>query len=89
MKFSNYNIMISFITMVLAMAYAMRSVSVDRYRSAYSAYETANVTLIGRIVFFLIYSVVFGFTPLPIIVLGLVWSGQNMAYHREVNKQYQ
>lgn len=154
MKFSNYNIIVSFITMVLAMAYAMRSVSVDRentymlvnliaslvlfivaailqnrtlamfnrmyphrkinfnastsmeterelfaemdegeqwivYRSAYSAYKTANAMLIGGIVFFLIYSVAFGFTPLPIIVLGLVWLGQNMAYHREVNKQYQ
>lgn len=152
-KVSSYNTIISFTTLILALAYAMRSVSIERqntymlvnmivvavlfiivaflqnrtlaffnklypnrkinfnasrnkdteremfaemdegerwivYRSAYSAFKATNVLLIAGIVFFLIYSVVFGFAPLPIIVLGLVWLGQTVAYQREVSRHY-
>lgn len=153
LKVSSYNTIISFTTLILALAHAMRSVSVNNentymlvnmivsavlfiivaflqnrtlaffnqvypnrkinfnasrnketerelfaemdegerwivYRSAYSAFKTTNILLIAGIVFFLIYSVVFGFAPLPIIVLGIIWLGQNMAYQREVSRHY-
>ncbi|WP_114495496.1 DUF3169 family protein [Fontibacillus phaseoli] len=58
------------------------------YRSAYSAYKTTNKMLIIGIVLFVLYSVIFGFTPLPIIVLGITLLVQQMAYHREVSRHY-
>ncbi|WP_438492160.1 DUF3169 family protein [Paenibacillus sp. IHBB 3054] len=58
------------------------------YRSAYSAYQITNVMLIAGIVLFTLYSLLFGFTPLPIVVLGIILLVQQTVYYREVAKAY-
>ncbi|MNW39086.1 hypothetical protein D3C74_161710 [compost metagenome] len=58
------------------------------YRSAYSAYKTTNKMLIAGIMLFTLYSMMFGFTPLPIIVLGIILLVQQTAYYREFGKMY-
>ncbi|AIQ47459.1 hypothetical protein R70723_17385 [Paenibacillus sp. FSL R7-0273] len=57
------------------------------YRSAYSAYKATSKMLLAGILIFVLYSVIFGFAPLPIIVLGIIWLVQHMAYYREVSRQ--
>ncbi|ASA19623.1 DUF3169 family protein [Paenibacillus donghaensis] len=58
------------------------------YRSAYSAFRTTNVMLIAGIVLFTLYSLLFGFTPLPIIVLGIILLVQHTVYYHEAGKAY-
>ncbi|GGF82223.1 hypothetical protein GCM10010912_29180 [Paenibacillus albidus] len=56
------------------------------YRSSFAAFKATNSTLIGGIVLFTLYSLFFGFAPLPIIVLALILLIQQGAYYREAGK---
>ncbi|RXZ77800.1 DUF3169 family protein [Paenibacillaceae bacterium] len=56
------------------------------YRAAYRSFKTVNALMLIGILLFLFYSLVFSFSPLPIIVLAIIWILQKAAYYREVSK---
>ncbi|MFS0723790.1 DUF3169 family protein [Paenibacillus sp. 1P07SE] len=58
------------------------------YRSAFSAYKAVNAVLLICMFGFVLYSVFFTFSPLPIIVLGIIWMVQQAAYYLEASKVY-
>ncbi|REE68099.1 uncharacterized protein DUF3169 [Paenibacillus taihuensis] len=56
------------------------------YRSAYSSFKAVNHMITGGILFFILYSFLFEFTPLPIIALAIIAIVQKAVYYREANK---
>ncbi|MBP1994465.1 DUF3169 family protein [Paenibacillus eucommiae] len=56
------------------------------YRSSYRAFRVVNILLMAGILFFIMYALMFSFSPLPIIVLAIIWIVQNAVYYREVSK---
>ncbi|QUL57694.1 DUF3169 family protein [Paenibacillus tritici] len=56
------------------------------YRSSYSSYKATTVCLVIGMLFFALYSLLFGFVPMPLIVLALILLIQQTVYYREVRK---
>jgi hypothetical protein len=56
------------------------------YRSAHSSLKAVNLLLISGILLFILYSLLFEFTPLPIIVLAVISIVQKAVYFREASK---
>lgn len=56
------------------------------YRSAYSSFKAVNRMIIGGVLFFIVYSLLFEFTPLPILVLAVISIVQHAVYFRESSK---
>ncbi|SFJ36040.1 Protein of unknown function [Paenibacillus sp. UNC496MF] len=57
------------------------------YRSAYSSFKAVDRLIIGGILFFVLYSFLYAFTPLPIIVLAVIAIVQKAVYYREASKR--
>ena len=58
------------------------------YRSAFAAYKAVNIALVSGMIIFVLYSVFFTFSPLPIVVLGIIWMIQQASYYYEASKAY-
>ncbi|KHL92993.1 hypothetical protein QW71_25900 [Paenibacillus sp. IHB B 3415] len=56
------------------------------YRSSYSSFTVTSISLLIGMVFFTLYSLVFGFAPVPIMVLALILLIQQAVYYHQVHK---
>ncbi|SDW14387.1 DUF3169 family protein [Paenibacillus sp. CF384] len=56
------------------------------YRSAYSSFKAVNVMIYSGILFFILYSFLFEFSPLPIMVLTIISIVQKAVYFREASR---
>ncbi|NHN33646.1 DUF3169 family protein [Paenibacillus agricola] len=56
------------------------------YRSAHSSLKAVNILIISGILLFILYSLLFEFTPLPIIILAVISLVQKAVYFREASK---
>ncbi|UQZ36514.1 hypothetical protein C2I18_25055 [Paenibacillus sp. PK3_47] len=56
------------------------------FRSSYAAFKTTSASLVIGMILFALYSLFFGFTPVPMIVLALILIIQQTVYYREAGK---
>lgn len=56
------------------------------FRSSYAAFRASNVSLVIGMILFALYSLFFGFTPAPMIVLAVILIIQQTVFFRETDK---
>lgn len=56
------------------------------FRSSYAAFKTTSASLVIGMILFALYSLFFGFTPVPMIALAVILLIQQTVYYREAGK---